>query len=97
MAVYVDNMHLTEMGRFGRYRMCHMLADSTEELLAMADRIGVDQKYIQKAGTPHEHFDIPTHRRRLAVLYGAVEITMLEAGRFVGARRKAQEARRAAG
>ncbi|WP_088649699.1 DUF4031 domain-containing protein [Marinibacterium profundimaris] len=89
MAVYVDNMHLTEMGRFGPYRMCHMLADTTEELLAMADRIGMDHKWIQKAGTVHEHFDIPTYRRRMAVLYGAIEITMIEAGRIVSARRKA--------
>lgn len=88
MAVYVDDMHLSEMGRFGPHRMCHMLADSTEELLAMADRIGMDRKWIQKAGTHHEHFDIPVHRRRLAVLYGAVEISMAQAGRMVGARRK---------
>ena len=89
MAVYVDDMHLTEMGRFGPHRMCHMLADSTEELLAMADRIGMDRKWIQKAGTPHEHFDVPAPRRRLAVRYGAIEITMAEAGRMVWVRRKA--------
>ncbi|WP_428924730.1 DUF4031 domain-containing protein [Marinibacterium sp. SX1] len=90
MAVYVDDMHLSEMGRFGPYRMCHMLADSTEELLAMADRIGMDHKWIQKPGTIHEHFDIPVHRRRMAVLFGAVEITMAQAGRIVHARRRAR-------
>ena len=45
MAVYVDNMQ----AQFGRMKMCHMIADSTEELLAMADRIGVARKWIQSA------------------------------------------------
>ena len=60
------------------------------EPVAMADRIGMDHKWIQKPGTIHEHFDIPVHRRRMAVLFGAVEITMAQAGRIVHARRRAR-------
>jgi hypothetical protein len=59
MAVYVDDMEAT----FGRMIMCHMVADSTEELIAMARKIGVDVKWIQKAGTHHEHFDIAKMKR----------------------------------
>jgi hypothetical protein len=59
---------------FGRMVMCHMLADTTEELVAMADKIGVDRKWIQKAGSSHEHFDIAMSKRALAVAAGAVEI-----------------------
>jgi len=54
--------------------MCHMLADTTEELLAMANRIGLQHKWIQKAGTPEEHFDVSLSRRKLAIQFGAIEI-----------------------
>lgn len=70
MAVYVDDMRAP----FGRMRMCHMLADTTEELLAMADKIGVQRRWLQCAGTPKEHFDIALSKRALAVAAGAVEV-----------------------
>jgi hypothetical protein len=38
--VYVDNMN----AHFGDMIMCHMVADSNDELLAMADRIGVKRR-----------------------------------------------------
>ncbi|MEW7009516.1 DUF4031 domain-containing protein [Lentilitoribacter sp. EG35] len=78
MGVYVDDMHLHSMGQFGRMKMCHMTADSTDELLAMADIIGVQRKWIQYRGTWKEHFDIATSKRVLAVRAGAKEITMRE-------------------
>jgi hypothetical protein len=83
MAVYVDDMEAP----FGRLIMCHMIADSTEELLAMADKIGVDRKWIQKAGTPNEHFDIAKSKKRLALEAGAIEITWREFALKLGARK----------
>lgn len=71
MSVYVDDMRAP----FGRMVMCHMIADSTGELLEMADRIGVQRKWIQCAGKPCEHFDISLTKRQLAVRAGAREIT----------------------
>ena len=94
MAVYVDDMHTTPMGQFGRMKMCHMVADSTEELLAMADKIGVQRKWIQKRGTHHEHFDIATSKRALAVAAGAVEITMSQLGRICLAKKETANASR---
>lgn len=85
MTVYVDDMRAP----FGRMVMCHMLADSTEELLAMADRIGVARRWLQKAGTPHEHFDIALSKRALAVAAGAVEIDKRRLVQIVKAKRAA--------
>lgn len=85
MAVYVDSMKAS----FGRMVMCHMVADSTEELLAMAKNIGVPAKWIQGAGTPHEHFDICRSKRRIAVTLGAIEISRSDLGRMLRDRREA--------
>ncbi len=72
MAVYVDDFK----AKFGRMTMCHMIADSTEELLQMVDKIGVQRKWIQKAGTNREHFDICMSKRQKAIEAGAIEIGM---------------------
>lgn len=69
MSVYVDNMR----AQFGRMVMCHMMADTTEELLAMADKIGVQRKWIQYPGTSREHFDIALSKRALAIQHGAID------------------------
>ena len=70
MSVYVDDMNAP----FGRMLMCHLIADSTEELLAMVDKIGVQRKWIQDAGTHREHFDIALSKKKLALSFGAVGI-----------------------
>lgn len=78
MTVYVDDMK----ANFGNMVMCHMWADTDAELLAMADKIGVQRKWIQ--GHPQlsfgkhrnaswVHFDIAMSKRALAVKAGAVE------------------------
>lgn len=71
MPVYVDDMK----AGYGRMVMCHMVADTEEELHAMADRIGVDRKWYQY---PHKsrypHYDIALSKRSLAVEAGAKEI-----------------------
>lgn len=72
MTTYVDDMRAP----FGRMLMCHMIADTTDELVAMAARIGVQRKWIQYPGTPKEHFDIATSKKALAIAAGAVPITM---------------------
>lgn len=76
MTVYVDDMHRHPIGRLGRMRMSHMIADSTAEVLEMADMIGLDRRHLQHAGTTREHFDICLSNRARAVAAGAVEITM---------------------
>lgn len=70
MTVYVDDMR----AQYGRMVMCHMLADTDEELHAMAAKIGVARRWHQKAGTPHSHYDICLSKRAIAVKLGAAEI-----------------------
>lgn len=80
--VYIDNM---EAG-FGRMKMCHMIADTPQELLEMVDKIGVARKWIQYPGTPREHFDICLSKKKIAVEMGAKAITMRELGEILSNR-----------
>lgn len=87
MTVYVDDMYRTKLGRYRHMKMSHMIADSTDELLAMADTIGLKRKHLQRAGTAEEHFDIGMGLRAKAVAAGAVEISMRELQKRCAARR----------
>ena len=87
MTVYVDDMWRLPLGRFRRMKMSHMIADSTDELLGMADRIGLSRRWLQKPGTHFEHFDVSMSLRARAVAEGAVEITMRELALRCRARR----------
>jgi hypothetical protein len=87
MSVYVDNMEAC----FGRMIMCHMIADTTEELLDMVKKIGVNPKWIQDKGEYSEHFDISKAKRKLAVEFGAKEITMREFARMCNRRPNAPD------
>jgi hypothetical protein len=77
MSVYVDNFYVTGVTYRGM-KMCHMVADTREELLQMVDKIGVKRKWIQEKDTPREHFDICLSKRKKAVNFGAIEIGMRE-------------------
>lgn len=83
MSVYVDDMS----AEFGRMKMCHMIADSPEELFRMAFLIGVSIKHAQNRGNYREHFDICKSKRIKAVMFGAIEITQKELGRLLHQRK----------
>ena len=76
MAVYVDDM----AANFGRMKMCHMVADSEQELEQMARKLGLNLSWWQYKGHRKSHFDISLSKRKLAVQNGAVEITVHELG-----------------
>lgn len=80
MPVYVDDMYKLPMGRFGRMKMSHMIADTREELDAMADKIGVARKWIQQAelGKGWIHYDVAMSARAKAIEHGAIPITLRE-------------------
>jgi hypothetical protein len=83
LTVYVDDMRAT----VGRMKLCHMIADTPAELLEMVDRIGVNRRWIQDAGSYREHFDVSLGKRQLAVAYGAREVSQLELGRIIRQKR----------
>lgn len=68
MAVYVDQAEHPFKGML----MCHMLADTLEELHEMAERIGMRREWFQPYSTPH--YDVCKSMRKLALAYGAIEI-----------------------
>ncbi len=79
MSVYVDNMYAS----YRRMKLCHMFADSTDELNDMADKIGVNRKWIQDANTYREHYDVAKISRKRAIDAGAIEINMHELGQLL--------------
>jgi len=76
MTVYVDDMRAP----FGRMVMCHMIADSDDELHAMAACIGVARRWHQAPPRHDSHYDIALSKRALALQFGAVAITWRQAG-----------------
>lgn len=69
MSVYVDD------GRhpYGRLRMAHLIADSLEELHAMADRVGLERRWFQhEASFPH--YDLCRAKRARALDAGAIPV-----------------------
>ena len=69
--VYVDNA----CKPIGKAIMCHMIADSTEELHKMAQKLGLRKEWCQGAGTVREHFLISLKKRKLALAFGVKEVT----------------------
>jgi hypothetical protein len=88
MTCYVDTVrHYPGAGlRFDEF--CHLLADSPEELHAMADQIGMPRRFFQDHPW-RWHYDLPAHLRAEAVGRGAEELTLHEVGALLRERRQA--------
>lgn len=70
MSVYVDRCAIG----YGRMLMCHMIADTFDELHAMAYRIGVPRRWFQKSPpASFPHYDIAQTKRALAIAAGAID------------------------
>jgi len=78
--VYVDDY----FADFRRMKMCHMIADTDEELDAMADRIGIERRWKHN-GT---HYDVYMSKRKLAIENGAIEISVFVLARMEHEKRK---------
>ena len=69
MPVYVDKMKNT----FRNMVMCHMLADTVEELHKMAKKIGLKKEWYQPKSMPH--YDLSQSKRAVALKKGAIELS----------------------
>lgn len=83
MTVYVDSFYIAASvmngSRTVRGKWCHLTADTSEELNAMADKIGLRRSWIQDEGIiGQEHYDVTMSKRKLAVEAGAVEVDFRE-------------------
>ncbi len=75
MSVYVDNMQSCLPNKNWRYRkVCHMTADTIEELYEMASLIGLKKEWFQNINKRHPHYDLTPNKRKLAIKYGAIQL-----------------------
>jgi len=90
VSVYLDPM--IDWGKcIGRAgpAWCHMMADTIDELHAMADRIGMKRRWFQNHASM-AHYDLGTHGMRArAVAAGAIEC---DRNTFVGHMRRLRTA-----
>ncbi len=78
MTVYIDTLKKyplegksSQVQRVFANGSCHMWADTLQELLMMADLIGLQRSWLQHPkGFPH--FDLNESRRSTAIRYGVV-------------------------
>ncbi|MHD0644914.1 DUF4031 domain-containing protein [Pseudomonas aeruginosa] len=84
MTVYVDDMEHP----FGDMLMCHMIADTDEELHKMATTIGLSHAHWQRPPKHFSHYDICLSMKAKAIKAGAIPVTMRQLGQMVSNFRK---------
>lgn len=84
MTVYVDNARHP----YGRMIMCHMWADTEEELHAIAAKLGLKRAWFQQPPKASwKHYDISLGVRAKAVAMGAQETDKYGPSEFVARQR----------
>ncbi len=79
--IYVDDMVNNLWKIRGRIvKNCHMWSDkNTEELLEIAEKIGLKKKWLQTSRRGLIHFDLVVSKREKAIKLGAVPLDRREA------------------
>ena len=72
--VFIDNYNAGFRGMI----MCHMMADTEEELDAMAEAVGLRREWKQVHPKRRPHYDICKAKKAKALALGAQEITCHE-------------------
>lgn len=90
MSVYVDS----ERNQYRHMIMCHMVADTLDELRTMAQRLGLKRAWFQTSRSGMPHYDICQTKRAQAIALGAVEIDRRKLVELVRQQREAAEGRK---
>ena len=88
MSCYVDTVRDYPDAGLRHTRFCHLLADTRDELHAMAEALGVPHRYFQDHPWRWHH-DLPEPLRARAIELGAREVSLREVGLLLR-RRKAE-------
>ena len=73
MSVYIDTMQPCMTNSKWRHEtVCHLMADSLEELHEFADSIGLKRSWFQSSAR-FPHYDLTEGKRNIAVKKGAIE------------------------
>lgn len=75
MTVYVNDCEPRRQFRNIRNKVwCYMIADSEDELHAMAERVGIKRQWFQER-SPISHYDVTPKRRAKVVASGAIALS----------------------
>jgi hypothetical protein len=88
MSSYVDTVRAYPDAGLRYTHYCHLLADTRQELHAMATALGVPRRLFQDHPW-RWHYDLPAHLRAGAIALGAVELDIHGVGALLKARRAA--------
>lgn len=79
MAVYVDDYLVPYRGR----RICHMIAATEAELHAMAQALGISERWFHR-----DHYDVTEEQRAAALALGAVAVSARDCATMAVHRRR---------
>lgn len=68
--VYVDNVQIPFKSGGRTMKMCHMVADTLDELHSMAAHLGISRRHFQNH-TRYPHYDICKSKQTTALQLGA--------------------------
>lgn len=89
MTVYVDDFEVAaKVGALSR-RWSHLVADTPDELRNFARKLRLSPSWIQKSGTPLEHFDVTSSVRGRAIALGAEPIDYMRMQQVIAEKRLA--------
>ncbi len=93
MPVYVDEPREYPKAKLRCKTWSHMVANTSDELEAMARLVDLQPEWIQNPGTPREHYDLVPTKRAKAIRKGAIPVSSRKIAEIITAKVDACAAR----